>query len=66
MADYTRAHTIRELRACGWDILAAASDVERGERVPQLAGVVRRLQALGGASGSDIRETVDGAHLDAQ
>jgi hypothetical protein len=22
MADYTRAHTIRELRACGWELLA--------------------------------------------
>lgn len=65
MADYIRAHAIRELRACGWELIAAAGDVERGERVPQLAGVVQRLQALGGASGSDIRETVDGEHPDA-
>jgi hypothetical protein len=46
MADYTRAHTIRELRACGWELISAAGDLERGEEAPLLDEVARRVQAL--------------------
>lgn len=46
VADYTRAHTIRELRACGWELIAAAGDLERGEAAPLLDEVARRVQAL--------------------
>ena len=42
----TRAHTIRELRACGWELIAAAGDLERGEEAPLLDEVARRVQAL--------------------